>query len=633
MNDRVRSEEELDNEVRRRVRIEKEMNASIGRTGSDFATAVTSLKNPMDVLKLGVGGIGREIQASIDTWRNASETGIYLSKNFIEMGVSLFTAQLSQDDLSRMVQRTGANFQTLGGTMEQSTRNLLNLSGAYQKNVEAQNIFAGLGYTVEQAGEIMAITAANTGTFAKAMRSGEAAQNAATKDVIDRAKELAASIAAVTDATGLSRRKQLDMIEAQERNLALQTALDALPKEQRNKFTETSVMMGSAGLDKIFTAIFASDGALDQKEAQFLSLFGSAGTAIMQSTLDYKRALAENDSVGAEAAKVRLYAAKDEATKIAETPEFKSMIQARGLMGDYAEDIREIGMATLQLRRAQREFPGESDTVALERLKKQNLSKTPPAEVDDLSRHQQALSQAILGAGVTVGQATQVLSDGVKAATKVIGQLVEMPVGKGVSIKDALTKGDLSAKTAYEKGMELYTQLANLNIAGMNKIISDGTEKVREFANKVVSSFLDTLNQYNSNGELKPTKPTEVNPKSAGSPGIADFLSGSGNNISSIFENFGSGTLATLHGMESVIRPEQLNGIINKAAGSAIDSLSGSMQSQSGQFSQVNPEVFNDIKSQLAMLNSLMASHLPDISSSMTKQYSALRDLSPDFHA
>jgi len=607
------------------------MNSSLRSTGGGFAQAIKDLKSPADLLKMKISGLGDGITDTIDTWRRASDTGVYLSKNFVEMGISLFAARLSQDDLNRMVERTGANFQNLGGTMEQSTRNLLNLSGAYQKNVQAQNTFTNLGYTVEQAGEIMAITAANTGTFGKAMRSGEAAQNAATADVITRSKDLAASIAAVTDATGLSRRKQLDMIEAQERNLALQTSLDELPEKQRGKFTDTSVMMGSAGFDKIFTAIFASDGALDQKEAQFLSLFGSAGTAIRESTLEYKRALAANDDVAAQAAQVRLYAAKDEATKIAETPEFKAMYKARTLMGDISDDLNQIGMSTLQLRRAQRAFPGLSDTEALEKLKQQNLSNKPPPEDDGFSRNQQALSQSMLGLGITINQGNVLLADTIKAGTKVLGQLVDIPIFNGKSLKDELTNGALSTKNLYEKSAELINQLTNLNSDSLSKIISTGTEKVKEFASSVVKSFTDSMALHNTEGELKPVKPVKPVERAGGSPGIADFLSSS-TNMMSVFENFGSGTPAILHGMESVIRPEQLNGIINKAAGSAIDSLSGSMQS-SGQFAQVNPEVFNDIKSQLAMLNSLMASHLPDISSSMTKQYSALRDLSPDFHA
>jgi hypothetical protein len=103
-----------------------------------------------------------------------------------------------------------------------------------------------------------------------------------------------------------------------------------------------------------------------------------------------------------------------------------------------------------------------------------------------------------------------------------------------------------------------------------------------------------------------------------------------------MFENFGTGTLATLHGMEAVVRPEQLSGIINKAtaqASAALPAMASQSVTAPNQFAQINPEVFNDIKSQLAALNSLMASHLPDISSTMTKQYSAMRDLSPDFHA
>jgi hypothetical protein len=236
-----------------------------------------------------------------------------------------------------------------------------------------------------------------------------------------------------------------------------------------------------------------------------------------------------------------------------------------------------------------------------------------------------------LGIDTIYNQRLVLEADALKVAAKVASAFTSMEITKdGASIKDIVTGGKLNADNFEKLVGEGLKKVIDLQGPAWKAITDAAGDGITNLKDKLVSGLQNLLKDWDpSKNEFK--KPEEVK-RASGSPGIADFLSGS-NNLMSVFENFGSGTPAILHGMESVIRPEQLNGIINKAAGTAMSSLSGSMQTATSQFAQINPEVFNEMKNQLAALNSLMASHLPDISSSMTKQYSALRDLSPDFHA
>lgn len=622
------TEAEIMEEARLRARYNAQFEASTKRTGEDFAKAIKSLDNPVAMLKLSIDGVASAFGNTIKNWQSASDSGAYISKNFVDFGIGLLQAQLSQDDLSRIVQRTGVNFQTLGTTMEGSTKNLLALSNAYSRDTATQNYFKDLGYTVEQANEVIASTAVSTGTFGKAMRGTKVEQDAAMASVIARSKELATEMSALTDITGISRRKQLEEREDQDRDVALQTALGDLPKEQREGFKNITADLQAAGLEKIGRAIFTSEGALSEKEGQFLSLMGSAGPAFNHAMLEYKEALKSGTKDQIDQARIRLTQTRDEAVQVANTPEFKAMVRARGLMGEYSEDILKLRGSTLQLNRIMQENPGMTPTQAMEERKKQLASKEGSG--DDASRAGQNLSQTLLGIETIYDQRLVLEADALKVAVKVAAAFTSMEVGKdGKTIKDIVTGGKINANNFEEVLGNILTAVKDINGKSWKEIATAAGDGITDLKTKLVNGLTNLIGNWDP--KTQTWKPPEVK-RAEGSPGIADFLSG-GNNLMSVFENFGAGTPAVLHGMESVIRPEQLNGIINKAAGTAMSSLSGSMQSATSQFAQVNPEVFNDIKSQLAMLNSLMASHLPDISDTMTKQYSAMRDLSPDFHA
>jgi hypothetical protein len=615
----------------RAMQLQQDANA---RVGAGFGDVIKALQSPAKLFEMTLTGLTGVFSSAIKSWQYASDSGAYISKNFVEFGTSLFQAQLSQDDLSRIVNRTGVNFQTLGGSMEGSTRNLLALSNAYSRNAEAQNYFKDLGYTVEQTNEVIASTAASTGTFNKAMKGTPAEQAKAMESVIAKSKDLAAEMAALTDVTGISRKKQLEEREDQDRDIALQTALEDLPEAQRNGFKNITADLQAAGLEKIGRAIFTSEGALSEKEGQFLSLMGNAGPAFERAVLDYKEALRTNDDATIKAAKIRVDQARDEVVQVANTPEFKAMVKARTQMGEYTDDILKLRGATLQLNRAMQEHPGMSSTEALAASKKAQESKDTNTSGNEYSSATQKLSQTLLGIETIYNQRIPIEADILKVAAKIAGDFTNLQVGTNKeTIKDIITSGKINAEAAKDILATTFSGILDglhrISEKGWKDLATDAEKGFKEFSTTVLNEFKTLTQAVQKNINYREVPPVQ---RAGGSPGIADFLSSS-SNMMSVFENFGSGTPAVLHGMESVIRPEQLNGIINKAAGTAMSSLSGSMQTATSQFSQINPEVFNDIKSQLAMLNNLMASHLPDISSSMTKQYSALRDLSPDFHA
>ena len=97
-----------------------------------------------------------------------------------------------------------------------------------------------------------------------------------------------------------------------------------------------------------------------------------------------------------------------------------------------------------------------------------------------------------------------------------------------------------------------------------------------------------------------------------------------------------SSTQGLLSNVQNQFTPEKITNLINTAVASATSNLpnvaSGINSATNGQV-QLNNSTLEEIKGQMITLNTIMDSHLRNISSTADKQYSALKSLSPDLHS
>jgi len=602
----------------------------------EFGTAIGLATNPMLLTGVLMGGLVDSLKGGIGAWQEAAQTGLYFSKNFIGYNLELDRAQLQQRDINQIYRTTGATFATLGGTLEYSTKNFFALNRSFQQSGVA-NQLDDLGFNTAQQNELLAISATGITDYARRLKAGENVQKQAT----DAALNLAIGMAASTDMLGISRQKMMDMFKDIADDESIQVAFDQIGQDSQQVYKDVAVGLPPT-LERLTREAFTQRGAIvDEKNAQLASLFGPVGQQVIQASANLRRTL-ESGAKGDElaAAQAEFAKARQAAINYTQQEQFQNNVQVSRAMGENKDNL--IAMSKdFRVAREVDKAARESGITYEEAYKRRQdeLKKQGKELGDDQEKNIASLSKSVLEAQQIYNQKAAIAADTLTILANSLGKLTKAPLPGGGTFEESLrqrnTKGELNifnAVNAEEKTAQFATDLINFSSNLLPESAVKAFSSFAEYGAKFGSLAAEKIGDY-----IKKFSPGADAPsRSAGSPGIADFLNSGGGNISSIFENFGSGTLATLHGMESVIRPEQLNRIVNKAAGQAMNQL-GNMQglgaNTAGQFAQVNPEVFNDIRSQLAALNSIMASHLPDISSSMTKQYSALRDLSPDFHA
>ena len=597
-----------------------------------FAATVAKGGLSTAILAEGFMQLANASQSLVNNWRLATDTGLSFGSNIVGYNAALARAQLTQQDLDRIYKVAGVNLMNFGAGMEAGTRDFLRLSHEYQSSKVIDQVRA-LGLSTEQANEVMAIQQASAFTYNNRKRLSD-------EEIFRRTQEMAKEFAAVTDASGLSRKKQLEVLQKQMEDESLQLAFDNAGGAVREGFTKISGDIASRGVESLAKSIMS--GNITQKVGEQISLLGEPGQRFKASLENYAEVLKTHavNSTEALAAEKEVRKANAAVTDLTRTQQFRDIAQHEAMYTEAGSNIGKLALELSAQNRALRSnaLPGETVAQTEARLKEEKKAFVPDPKAEEA---QQKLSEGMLKTGrvldaLEINSATALLN----AATAAGGLLVKVSgdVFSGISARNS--KGEAGVFTpaaAEEAGGKIVTAVGNL-FDEVARMLPENLGRKAEAMGEATATWME--NVWKAGLERLPAlrkgveKLTGIE-RMEGSPGIGNFLSGS-SSFNSMFENFGTGTLATLHGMEAVVRPEQLSGIINKAtaqASAALPAMANQVTTASSQFSQINPEVFNEMKNQLAMLNSLMASHLPDISSTMTKQYSAMRDLSPDFHA
>jgi hypothetical protein len=123
----------------------------------------------------------------------------------------------------------------------------------------------------------------------------------------------------------------------------------------------------------------------------------------------------------------------------------------------------------------------------------------------------------------------------------------------------AAKSGEQGVKNKYGEGTDI-TGFVGVGLSATGKVV------------KELSDMLLKAQAATKEAEDKAKQPEKVQ-RLNGSPGIKDFLSGSG--FDKMFENFGAGTNAILHGEEVVATKDQMSQMLAKAQGSMGGMLGG----------------------------------------------------------
>jgi hypothetical protein len=599
--------------------------------GGGFRSLMTVGSN----LKDGIKDIAEQAIVLKNSWQEASKLGLGLGKDMFAFQAQLLEAGLTFDEYKKATQSLTVGVSGLGSGMNDSMKRFLTAVEQF-KGSDLGDQARRFGATFEEMAELVAIS---TDRRLKQDRLVDGKNTELTQ----RASELAIAVAANTEVFGMSRTAQLEGLKKLQEDALVQQQLTAKQKQQ---YELVFASLDAMGLGKYGNLAVKTQGQFTSEQYAEMNLAMGVNNAT-----DFRNAIKESLAAAESKDKGRIDAANERMLQV----------QERIIQYVNSEDAKNTASRSQFLDGSLR--TGAETTATIKSLTAgvyERMQRDGIGIQEALAKAKETLAQnpADKNAKPTGGEITTDAVLKVERAVRDMGRDIGLAIRVGSEKTGELITGSL---------MKYYQQISNTNLQDRNaprfssansgfspKIIRDTLLEIRDVTSENVTDYItkkwtELFNAFKSLFEKR----------EGGSPGVNSFLSNSGK-LDGIFENWGTGTPAILHGSEAVVRPEQLTGIINKVQ-SSTQGLLGNVQNQftpekitnlintavtsaasqqpiaannaTTSQTQISNSTLDDIKAQLMTLNNIMDSHLRNILSTADKQYSALMSLSPDLHS
>jgi hypothetical protein len=579
------------------------------------------------------------ISPQLDTWRGLTSAGVSFKGGLAEMAISASGARVSSQEFAETLSNTSVTLRGLGKNSKDGADGFAKLTQDFYGMAGVADGLRNLGYTNKELNDILAYQVSVSGPI-------NLQDEAARKKAIASATQLAEEMDLQSKLTGQTRKEQMEVRKEAQMDAAYQSKLRAQllsiadPVERakvEREANEAYVRHKQQGDLEAYREMYVLGTVYSEKGKQQVAMLGDQARATGQEA----QALARGEY--------------DEAKKFGQRSREEAVINASdirllqlGAMGDLNKNTAIIGdnlvknsrLAALtdkymtderlkgitderERRRAALNLITEDE---LKGIQDQKTGKGDAATTDAaLKAEQRKLDIEAAAATGMVAQANRDLAPTVHKLTDNFGLLssqfkdskgtetTKFAAAKAAGV--AGYKGEDENKTAEQKAKENSTVLeTSMGLAGkVLREASDVTEKIVDKATKDTTTTTGT-----------PVR------RAGGSPGIAEFLGGG--SFNKMFESFGTGTPAILHGEEMVATKEQINQIIQKAQGG----LMGSAQQLQGMVGGAGGKsTLDDIVTGLDRLNSSImkvVSHIANVADNSQKQVKATKSLSNNMY-
>ena len=225
----------------------------------------------------GIEGMKKLVTETADTWRDLSNTGIGFNNDAVGLRTSIAKTRLGTEEYGDVINRAKLGLTSLGGSMSEGAKAFNRLSDDFSRS-EAADRLSKLGYSTKEFNEVLALSV--TGKRFDAANDKEASKKAR-----DSAEELAVEMDKVAQLTGVSRRDQMEALQAQQRDARLQAAFELEirngGKQVADDYRKASTNLQGLGLDKLGKELFTGQ-ALSEKAIATMNALGPAGTQLRE---------------------------------------------------------------------------------------------------------------------------------------------------------------------------------------------------------------------------------------------------------------------------------------------------------------------------------------------------------------
>jgi hypothetical protein len=494
--------------------------------------------------KLGeaLGGTTKYVTDSNDAINKMGKSGVNFSNDVGQYRESLAGAHMNQDQLSNMVRKNATDFAGLGQGVNQGTINQLKLNQAIIEQTDVQGSLAQQlmlsGVQAEDFGKASQLVTLNSraGMLQDKERAARATQSAI---------ELADEMDKLAKITGKSKEQQANDLEKQMRKADVQATLLQMDDQQQQNYKKAQLTFGTLGEGVQDLASELVTGGVRTKEgAAAMSALGPAGKEFEQALKQQMGARTEEEK---KAAAQAMELAKQHISEYQSSKEYRDKL---------AYDRSASGDAARKMFTENKEMQGKLATAGLIEQK----TGAPATSEQVIAQQKAAADRQTQGKDVDTGKPIAGATTG-QALNAGDNALQNISAGMASKFKDV---NDTLAPTPE-------------NLRKFNQALSNvGTQ------GKVAKGVDDTFTGAQNILGVKP-KPKEEKAKidengnivtrASGSPGIEDFLKGG--SFNGMFEQFGKGTPAILHGEEMVATKDQMTRMLNGMPGQMQGAMKG----------------------------------------------------------
>lgn len=500
--------------------------------------------------------VSKEITDSMGTWRDFTKSGVAFGNDVVGMSVAAKGARVDLGEFAQTVKENQVNLAGFGGGVGAGAKAFADLSKKMFDAGESTDSLRQLGYTNKELNDVLALQA---GMIGSSMRKG------AEKDelAIKAATSLAYEMDTMAKLTGKSREAQMESQKKLAADAAFNAKLDQATRnmsekeaaEYRSKIMAEYTKAEAIGLGQSFKETFTYGQVMSKNAANEQAIAGKAG---VESARAAQAAAANNF----EEASRRMSNAQDEAIKNNKNANFQQLTIYGSFSGAAGEAAQKQYMAnkamtdTIKALEKEPENRGKSEAelkkLAIEKIKAEQ--DTAAGSTKAALNLQQRMNDV---SSVMANSLVKPLNDQVNPALTKFADTI-------LGARSALVKGGPEKGVARAAEDEIAAGRAQAQPGGSDRPkgllqgVGYTAEKGGEYANKIGETAVDAANKVANRTIQRQGGSLEMGGK--------------------LFEDWGKGTLVELHGLEGVVRPEDMKKILSSSMGGISEAMKGAQQ-------------------------------------------------------
>ena len=569
-------------------------NFGAAATGAETAAIrgnVNSLKDTVTGAMASGKALYNAADEQVNIFRKTSDIGLAFNNDALGLRSSIGQTRLGVDEYGAVISRAMVGFTALGGSITDSAKVFNRMSKDFGDSTAADQLRV-MGYTTQETNEVLALSLSGR-------RNLDMNDARSRQEAIVATAQLAEEMDKTAKLTGTSRREQMDLLQAQQKDARLQAALELEIRKggagARDEFNKMAVSLKAVGLDKLGTALYTERG-LDEGEATQMAALGNAGTMLQRAILETKNARTPEEKAAAEA---NLNAAKAEVAARTQSTEF---LQATATVSG------KIGESFGQLYLGSRAYGDALAKIEKETGKTGDAAKR---ELDQRIKFEQegkdAQGKFIAGANNTAAviQAQNRLKDSTVTLYQTL-DAINQRFGKSAPVQEVLQAAanrKIDPATGKNEASSERGGVLPRAITELPKAIEEGTV-LKQLPAIIGSSIKETFSQGLSALKIIGAETLNVGVIKEAAPKVQGFSKGTMGELGTLFGNFGSGTPAMLHGKEAVITESQMSNLFG--------GIQTQLNSQMNSTSMPDMDMFNGVQSKLKGQLDSVKSSMPD---------------------